>query len=1601
MKPIAFVDVEVHPQTDQVLDIGAVNHLDGVFHGRSIVQFAQYLQGVDFICGHNIVNHDFKYLRYAVEANGIDPMNVIDTLQLSALLFPRKPYHALVKDEKLQSEELNNPVTDAKKARELLHDEMNAFHNADISMQKLFFALLRDQPQFAGFFRYIDYEAYVTDRASLIRSIFADEICHNADMYRLIYDYPVALAYALSTIHVRDRFSLTPPWVLKSYPETEYILDTLRNRPCLAGCPYCDSKLDATRSLKHWFGFDSYRSFDGKPLQQHAVEAALANKSLLAVFPTGGGKSLTFQVPALVSGETVKGLTVVISPLQSLMKDQVDNLEKAGIVEAVSISGLVNPIERARAMERVEDGSAAILYISPESLRSRTIEHLLLNRKITRFVVDEAHCFSAWGQDFRVDYMYIGDFIRKIQETKGLRETIPVSCFTATAKPKVIEDIREYFREKLGLELELYTAGSARQNLHYRVIRMESDEEKYDALRNLILGRPCPTIVYVLGTKTADKLADRLASDGFTARSFHGRMDTDKKTQNQNAFVAGDVDIMVATSAFGMGVDKKDVGMVIHYEISSSLENYVQEAGRAGRDEHLEADCYILYSETDLDKHFAMLSRSKISMKEIQQVWKAIKDITRLRLTASQSALEIARKAGWDDNIEDIETRVRTAIAALENAGYVKRGQNMPRVFASNIQHKSARAAIESLQASGLFDEVAEQDAVRIILALVSRRSVGRAANTEGDVEDRVDYLSDRLGIPRERVIASLNLMREAGVLADAKDLSAYIKRDEKVNRSLQIMDVFASLERFLVDSIDGEEGTYHLKELNEAAAAAGCSDVTPAKIRMVLNFWKIRKHIKCANEEFSRNHVRIMPLCSRDSLREILAIRHELSRFILERLYKRREGVNAEQDEADVLVGFSVLELKRAYEEDAFLFKRAIAIADIEDALFYLSRIEALRVEGGFLILYSPMRIERLEKDLRRRYRLEDYRKLDEHYVNRVQQIHIVGEYASKMLSDFRNALQFVEDYFQLNYASFLAKYFPGARGDEIKQNITPGKFKKLFGELSARQLSIIKDNDSQHIVVLAGPGSGKTRVLVHKLASLLLMEDVKHEQLLMLTFSRAAATEFKDRLIKLIGNAAYFVEIKTFHSYCFDLLGRMGSIEQSDNVVAEAAGKIRSGEVEPNRMTKTVLVIDEAQDMDADSFSLIQALMEQNETLRVIAVGDDDQNIFEFRGSSSRYLADFLQETKARKYELLDNYRSRANLVAFTNGYAGVLRGRLKENHVSAVSRELGQIRLVRYVHGNLVTPFVIDIMSSEISGSVCALTRTNDEALQVAGLLSNAGYPAKLIQSNDGFRLSDLVEVRAFLDLVLAEASAPTIDEESWERAKRQVRQRFSRSATLDTSERIMRAFESVNRERRYKSDLTSFVKESKLEDFYAELGETIFVSTIHKAKGKEFDNVHLLLDGFQISTEEQKRQLYVAMTRAKRNLTIHLTGAYLDHLRAEAMTRQNVRDKFDPPRVVAMQLGHRDVFLDSCLNNQPAISGLQSGDALEFLADGWLGTGSRRVLRFSRRFMEAYDKKLQQGYTPSHAKVNFVVWWYHEESDREVRVVLPEVYLKRGE
>lgn len=1584
-KKIAFFDAEVCVQDKKIKDIGVVFD-NAVFHSTSVFQFNTFIENVEYLCGHNCLNHDLNYLT-------VSNKKIIDTLPLSALLFPKHPYHRLLKDDKLQIDELNNPVNDSKKAKELFYDEINAFYALSETVKMIYYALIYRFKEFRDFFDYLDYRNEPSDLIECIQKEYNGKICCHANLKLLIEEIPVELAYSLALIQCNDDISIIPPWLLHHYPKIESCLHLLCNTPCIEGCSYCDDKLNIYKGLKSFFNYDSFRTFKGdkESLQENAVKAAVQGQSLLAIFPTGGGKSITFQLPALIAGKTTHGLTVVISPLQSLMKDQVDSCISKGIDNVVAINGLMNPIERSLAMESVRNGKAYLLYISPEQLRSKTIEKLILSRTIIRFVIDEAHCFSAWGQDFRVDYLYIADFINKIQKIKNV-EQIPVSCFTATAKQKVITDIRDYFFEKCNCELKLFASSSTRENLHYTVYYQEDEKKKYNTLRRLIEQKNCSTIVYVSRTKRTQDLAERLSSDGFLALPYNGKMKAEDKIKNQEAFMNNEVSIIVATSAFGMGVDKSDVKLVIHYDISDSLESYIQEAGRAGRDQSIQAECYVLFNDQDLDKHFILLNQTKISMNQIQQVWKAIKDLTKKRSSISCSALEIARQAGWDEAAtSEIETRVKTALAALENAGYIQRGQNMPKVYATSIRAENMIDASNQISISPIFDERQKQVATRIIKSLISSRSIAKAGND--DAESRVDYLADLLGLEKQEVIESIHLMQQAGLLEDYQDMSAYINDSDTYRKSSSVLENFGRLERFIYSMLQEEKTVFEYKSLNEAALEKGIEYSTVKNLKTLFYFLSMKDYID--KQTNGGSIVVTLSSLSKEKLIEKMEHRLDFCHFILETLYGRIKNNDKQQELKEV--EFSLVGLVQDYKQTPRLTydTSVVTIKDGEEALLYLSKIGALKLEGGFLVLYNGMKISRLIKDNRIRYKNEDYRTLDEFYKQRIQQIHIVGEYAHLMVKNYDAALQFVHDYFNMDFEKFIAKYFKEERAKEIERNMTPERYDKLFGGLSYTQRQII-DNRSRCVVVVAGPGSGKTKVLVHKLASLYQLEDVKHDQMLMLTFSRAASTEFKRRLYDLIGNAANFIDIKTFHSYCFDLLGRIGTLENSANIVKEAVIKINSGEVEQAKITKTVLVIDEAQDMDEDEFSLVCALIKHNENMRIVAVGDDDQNIYEFRGSSSIYLEKLLQIQETVKIELVTNYRSKANLVAFSNQFCQTIKHRMKEKQIEAYIKDNGVLKITKHTSNYMEEALVQEILHTYQGGNACVFTNTNEESLTLLGLLTKNGIKAKLIQSLDGFRLYNLIEIRQFLKYIKNDSHSPIISKENWVKAKEKLIEKYKNSTCLDNILRCLNSFENSQKELYY-SDFESFLYESNYEDFYPENEKgLIFISTIHKSKGREFEAVYMLLKDCFCKNDEEKRKIYVGLTRSKSFLSIHTNTDLFSSIKADGIVYRIDNKIYQEPTVLIYHTSHKDVFLDYFKDRKKMIFTLKSGDPLEVEKDYFVAMidgKKQKVAKFSKAFVSKINQLKEKGYIIKEAKIQFIVAWKKE--NEEIPVILADI------
>ena len=1235
---------------------------------------------------------------------------------------------------------------------------------------------------------------------------------------------------------------------------------------------------------------------------------------------------------------------------------------------------------------------------------------------IVRFVIDEAHCFSSWGQDFRVDYQYIGDFIARLEQENGKK--IPVSCFTATAKPKVVSDIRAYFKDKLGQDLSLYATHAERSNLRYQVEIIEDVNKKYERLRNLIDSHNCPTIVYVSRTKRCVTIAQRLEQDGIIAKPYHGKMDPDEKNTNQEGFLDGRVQVIVATTAFGMGVDKPDVGLVVHYDVSDSLENYIQEAGRAGRDESINADCYVLFHEDDLSAHFLLLSQTKITMNEIQQVWRAIKRLSKKRPRLVSSDLEIAREAGWQDGNE-YSTRVKTAVNALEMAGYIKRENNSPRIHARRVLVDSVIEAIEKIDASDLFqDSLNREIAKRIISHIMSVRNSNLPAKA---AEDRIDYIADLMGLERRQVIDCIANLCQVGVLGnDHNELTAITEKGRLNSQKIQIdLNNRLDLEEFLIQML-GKRGRQEYKALNEEAEAKGLNS-SVVRLKEIVRFWITEKYIEKPKNETNRS-VELIPVESEAHMMNRLNSRRRLCKYVNEYLKTEGQAIIKRRPGEDIVrIPFSLLDIKNAHDAQLTLFDNSEAsLKEIEEALYYLSFIKAYRMEGGFFMMYYPMVIKRVEMDPNIRYKKEDYKRFEEYYETKTQQIHIVGEYAHKMASNLNEALQYVRDYFSLDYNDFLKKYFSD-RTQEIKKNITIKRQEALFANLTERQLEILNDDKSKTIVVAAGPGSGKTMILVRKLASLIQLENVKAEQLLMLTFSRMAAMEFKIRLQELIGQTAHYVEIKTFHSYAFDILGRVGSLQQSDEIISQATKLLQENEVELSRITKSVLVIDEAQDMSKEEYDFICAIrnLDQNKEMRIIAVGDDDQNIFSFRGSDSRYLGLFMNEEGSKKYELVDNFRSAARIIDCSNLFVETISGRLKSTPINSVTERDGEVWFVlnnSHLERCIVETFMNRKKGGFSNGSNAILTTTNEQAFIVHKLLKDYNYKAKLIQALDSVSMYNVEEVRYFLG-ELGGGAVPVVRINEWNKAIEKLREKFSHSNNLENVEYLLSMYQnSLRGNRLYYSDIEDYLRQIAFDDIYEAEDNEVIVSTIHKSKGHEFDNVYMLVSGnsFTGLNDEKRRSIYVGMTRAKNNLYVIQDNNFFKDLQKRFREKgihffkdQTVYEDADE---MILSLSLRDIWLEYKGGNMYGDLGyIQSGDSLEVIVNPEIqrivfsrkkGYRDERVAYSSRRFFEEFLRKQQDGYELKSAEVKHVVYWKKKETGEEFRIVLPELIMRKS-
>ncbi|MBK6653948.1 MAG: RecQ family ATP-dependent DNA helicase [Zoogloea sp.] len=1507
-----------------------------------------------FVLGHNVVAFDQPALARLYPGLALHRLPLVDTLELSPVAFPQNPYHRLVKDYKLCTTTRNDPVRDAELAYALFLDQSAALQarvaeHPDEALCLHF--LLSPEPGkgVANFFASLRRAVRppLEDVAAAWQRATAGKVCTTAQRALLADWLPdptwhKPLAYVLAWLRVAGGNSVPPPWVGASFPRTREAIAALRDRPCRdPACTWCREQHDVEALLPRFFpGITRFRSTpttaDGRSLQQAIVDNGFAGISTLAILPTGGGKSLCFQLPALARYYRNGSLTVVISPLQSLMKDQVDNLEARGVTCAGYLNNLLNPLERRAMLDKLRLGDLGLIFVAPEQFRSTAFASALTHRDVGAWVFDEAHCLSKWGHDFRPDYLYVSRFIRRRQ---GERPS-PVFCFTATAKPDVVDDICAHFEARLGVSLARLEGGVSRENLSYEV-RPVPAQAKYAEVLHLLqeaLQEEGGAIVFCARQKTVEEVARFLKEGGLDCGFFHGGMLPADKRRVQEAFLAGSLRVIAATNAFGMGVDKPDVRLVIHLDTPGSLENYLQEAGRAGRDQ-APARCILLYDEADLDVQFRLLKNSRLTQHDILSILKALRTIERkdrsegeVVVTSGEILLEVPESHRLDPDARDADTKVRIAVAWLEEARLLERHENHTRVFPGSLMVASLDEATERLRHKlGAEADIAPYQQILSILM--------QAADDEGLSTDELMLAT---GSDSRRLQAMLRELDTWRLLSNDTEIGVTLYRDpdtpERLDELARIEDaLLATLRELAPDAADDGWQILNMRRLCDTLRRDTLPDFDPERLTRLLKSFAEpfgdgegqRGFFALRPAGIDSRHIRLLR-----SWQEIDTIRQRrmaLARGVLNLFLSRRQGNT-------LLVTCKQGELEAGLQADITLGELGIRDWSVamSSALLYLDTNEVIHLARGKAVFRAAMNITLNPEARRRQFRKSDYAELALHYKDKVVQVHVMAEYAKLSIYKVQAAMAFIVDYFSLDRAEFVLRHFAG-RKDVLDIATTEAAHRKILTGLgNPDQQAIVAAPQEGNCLVLAGPGAGKTRVIVHRVAWLLRECLVLPEEIMVLAYNRSVAVEIRRRLWALVGSDAAGVTVQTLHGLAMRLTGTSYAVavERGESVdfagvIQQATARLRAAEqgdgvgpsVTRDRLLAGLrfLLVDEYQDINGDHYALISALagrtlQTEEDRLSLMVVGDDDQNIYAFDGANVRYIRQFETDYQARRFSLVENYRSTAHIIHCANRIIAPARERMKAGQeirvdharrgqpeggeqaaldplaagrvqVLEVPRDLH--REVRIALAELQRLHALDRARGTASwGSFAVIARRWEDLEPMAALCRQHHVPVQLLRDGSALNLHLTREGHALLELL------------------RGARRRVARRRVVLRAGALGRWFRRRHGmpvdgaiPHPFKAALAQFIVDTEsaapgcprvaaeLVDALYEFGAgtrapaagrpnaPLLLMTAHRAKGLEFEHV-LVLDGggWQGRSDDERRLFYVAMTRARRSLTL---------------------------------------------------------------------------------------------------------------------------------
>lgn len=1650
------VDLEVDPTSAKTFAFAAVRGDTALVHRNGpwatldsgLDRLEALCLGASHLIGHNILRHDLPHLianRPRLASLAAAP---IDTLWLNPLAFPRNPYHHLVKhyhDGRLEAGHINDPEQDARLVFQVLSNQIASLSTlaAEDPDAVTAYHHLTTRGDGAGGFDAVFREIRKSETPSsaqahaAIRRLLSGNACDwriDQTLGRLSnpqLGWP--MAYALSWISVAGGDSVMPPWVRMQFREASLIVRHLRDTGCDSpDCAWCREKNDPKKALSRWFGFDAFRpepkDENGRPLQERIVAEAMAGKSVLGILPTGTGKSVCYQVPALSRFDKTGTLTVVISPLVALMADQVQGLARAGISTSVTVNGMLSLSERHDALEKVRMGDASILLISPEQLRSVSIRSVLKQREVGLWVLDEAHCISKWGHDFRPDYRYVARFIK---EYSGDMQPAPILCLTATAKPEVINDIRDHFHDRLGVDLMLLDGGSVRNNLTFEVRETQKATKFNDILDAILEKLPADgvsgAVVYCATRSGTEKVAQFLQQQGMAAERYHAGLTAEEKRDIQERFRVGELRVIAATNAFGMGIDKPDIRLVVHGDIPGSLENYLQEAGRAGRD-RAPANCVLLFHTDDVERQFSLSARSRLARHEIGAILKALRRIdTRTKKNGEVIATsgEIVReeKDGEferDSTTED--TRVKTAVSWLEEATLLTREENRVQVFPSSLRIRSvdeATAILDKAQITGMRKEQ--------LLSVV--RHIITAPPDEGVSTDTLTGASGLAINALRKALADLEVL---GIASNDTAVTIFIHHaveDSSLNRLEQAVrletDLIALMREEVPDADSGAPQPLNLREACQRLRDRGHAAVRPDIVEKLLQGLAQDGRDQEGGRgsiharKISRDTIMIRLQRSWPILEQTASLRRQGAEQLLRHLIDRiPKGARGKDIPIETTLGAMLAHLNG----DALLRASVQDMSRLMDrGLLWLHEQQVVTLGKGLTVFRPAMTVHLNPKG--GNFTVQNFLPLEEHYSEQTLQTHVMAAYAETGLTSMEKAQRLSEDYFVLERDTFLKRWLPG-RGTEIRRQTTGTSWKAIVDALgNPVQEQIVKDDrESTNVLVLAGPGSGKTRVLVHRIAYLIRVKREDPKGILVLSYNRHAAAEIRERLRRLIGEDANGVTVSTCHSLAMRLVGASFAGAQKDGdpdfdgCVMDAVKLLRGdglSKVEAEALRDTLIegyrwiLVDEYQDIGPEEYALIAAIAgrtldDPELRLSLFAVGDDDQNIYAFAGASIQFIRQFEQDYSAKPVFLTENYRSTANIIAASNGVIAGATGRMKDGHDITVNRS----RLKAPTGGIMaaldpVAQGRVQLLSVPPGDDMQAIAAI-DELVRLSLLDPDWSWSKAAIISRDWKRLEPVRSYAESLNIPvrLANENLPSI----WRLREMQA---FIAALRRDTT-RLYWVPDLV--------DILNALPQSRWTDLIAEgiailsreLGDKaapvpdliewfaewardtrseqrgLLLLTAHRAKGLEFDDVVILDGGWDRPSKGEdpdapRRLFYVAMTRARRSLSAINNGrdTFLQD-GSDAVLRRTITPEIGTlpksrlryimadPTLVDLSYAGR---LRDGHPSHSAIAEAKAGDPVQLRCEGekWLILdASNRILgRMSRSFRTPEGCKFMRG------------------------------------